>query len=38
MNLDYFTEQLRDLLGDSLISVVLYGSATTGERSEKYSD
>ena len=38
MTPEYFTEQLRDLLGDSLVSVVLYGSATTGERSEKYSD
>ncbi len=38
MTPEIFTQQLRDLLDDSLVSVILYGSATTGERSEKYSD
>lgn len=38
MTPEIFTDELRQLLGESLVSVVLYGSATTGERSERYSD
>ena len=38
MTPEMFTEELAESLGDTLVSVLLYGSATTGERSEKYSD
>ena len=32
------TTHLQNALGDNLISVVLYGSAAAGDRTEKYSD
>ncbi len=38
MTPEEFTDELSNALGFSLVSVILYGSATTGERSEKYSD
>ncbi len=38
MTPEILTEELRRLLGESLVSVVLYGSKNTGERSERYSD
>ncbi len=38
MTPDALTERLTEALGDRLVSVVLYGSAAVGERSEKYSD
>ena len=38
MTPESFTKELEGILGDSLLSVALYGSAAAGERSEKYSD
>ncbi len=38
MTPEAFTDKLKEALGDELVSVVLYGSAAAGERSEKYSD
>ena len=37
-SLEDFTERMKDVYGGSLISVVLYGSATGGEFTEKYSN
>src|ERR1700674_3634551 len=36
--LDQIVEKLRTALDTSLVSVVLYGSAATGDRHEKFSD
>lgn len=38
MNPESFSEKLKEVLEDRLVSVILYGSAATGDRSEKYSD
>jgi hypothetical protein len=37
-NLDQIVEKLRKALDSSLVSVVLYGSAATGDHQEKFSD
>ena len=37
-HLDQIVEKLRKALDSSLVSVVLYGSAATGEYHEKFSD
>lgn len=37
-SLEDFTERMKDVYGGSLVSVVLYGSATGGEFTEKYSN
>jgi hypothetical protein len=37
-NLDQIVEKLRKALDTSLVSVVLYGSAATGDHNEKFSD
>jgi predicted nucleotidyltransferase len=37
-NLDQIVEKLRKALDSSLVSVVLYGSAATGDHREKFSD
>jgi hypothetical protein len=37
-NLDQLVEKLRKALDTGLVSVVLYGSAATGDHSEKFSD
>ncbi len=37
-NLDQIVEKLRKALDSSLVSVVLYGSAATGDHHEKFSD
>ncbi len=38
MTPESFTKELEGILGDSLLTVALYGSAAVGERSERYSD
>jgi predicted nucleotidyltransferase len=37
-SLNHLVEKLRKALGDHLVSVVLYGSAATGDHREKFSD
>ena len=36
--LDQLVEKLSKALGDELVSVVLYGSAASGDHDEKFSD
>ena len=38
MTPESFREEVQQILGETLFSVVLYGSTTSGERNEKYSD
>lgn len=38
MTPESFCEEIQQILGETLVSVVLYGSTTSGERNEKYSD
>ena len=37
-NLDQLVERLRKALGDDVLSVILYGSAATGDPHDKFSD
>ena len=38
MTPESFCEEIEQILGESIVSVVLYGSTTSGERNEDYSD
>lgn len=38
MNIDTFTKQVQDALGDELVSLTVYGSAATGDHDKRYSD
>jgi len=38
MKLEAFTQEVKEALGDGLISLVVYGSAASGEEDKQYSD
>jgi len=38
MKLEAFTQEVKEALGDGLISLVVYGSSATGEADKQYSD
>lgn len=38
MTPESFREEVQQILGETLFSFVLYGSTTSGENNEKYSD